>query len=317
MFIIVWLVFDLIGSVLGYVLDHIFLTLVVIAIVVLFFVYDSENDAIHIKDFHATNEELKESALKSIAAFEKKRKSKGKIRPRAFVISFRGSITALRRAIHTVMLIINKDTDRVVLRIHSGGGAVETFGLGAATVLQLRKLGVNVVSCIDKMAASGGYLIACCSDRIVASPFAIVGSIGVVYEVPNLSRLLTRLGIDYQQITAGPLKRSIDYFCNPSEEKIKHTQERLNRLHSTFKSVVSQNRPKVVIEHVGTGDVWQGSEALDLGLVDELKTSDEYLRQDCAEYDVYELGVAVSNPKAEKSWLNRIFSVKRLLSRLQ
>lgn len=238
-----------------------------------------------VTDYTETLETSKQQMTQIMS--KSKRKSKDK---RVFVIDFRGSITALRRALNTIRLVANKETDRVVLRVASGGGSVTGFGLGAAAVLSLRKLGIRVVSCIDQIAASGGYLVACCADWVIAAPFALVGSIGVVTEVPNWSRLLNAIGIDYQQLTAGNLKRTLTNFATPTPEGIQGAQAQLDRSHALFKKVVAQQRPKAKMDEVGTGDHWLGEDAYLSGLVDEVKTSDDYLMQDCADCDIYELG---------------------------
>lgn len=243
------------------------------------------NGNLKVTDYSGTLETSKQHMTQVMSKSKRKRKDK-----RVFVIDFRGSITALRRALNTIRLVANKETDRVVLRVASGGGSVTGFGLGAAAVLSLRKLGIRVVSCIDQIAASGGYLVACCADWVIAAPFALVGSIGVVTEVPNWSRLLKAIGIDYQQLTAGALKRTLTSYTTPTVEGIQGAQAQLDRSHALFKKVVARQRPKAKMDEVGTGDHWLGEDAYLSGLVDEVKTSDDYLMEDCADCDIYELG---------------------------
>jgi len=226
---------------------------------------------------------------------------------RVFVVNFRGSIAVLRRAVNTVLLVARKGVDRVVVRVESGGGTVQGFGLGAAHMLRLRKFGLHVVACIDKVAASGGYMVACCAEWITCAPFATVGSIGVVTEFPNLSRLLSYLGIHFEQITAGPLKRTLSQFVTPTEEGRDGMQQQLNRVHHQFKTLVNKQRPQAKIDEVTNGDVWLGDQAKELNLVDAIMTSDEYLTEECAEYDIYELGKAKSVSSPKKGW-KRVWS---------
>lgn len=247
-------------------------------------------------------------------------------KPRVYVIDFEGDIKAsavdtFREAVTTVLQVVDKERDEVVVRLESPGGMVHSYGLAAAQLDRFRKAGVKLTACVDKVAASGGYMMACVADKIVASPFAIMGSIGVVAQLPNFHRLLKKHDIDFEVLTAGEHKRTLTVFGENTEKGRQKFLSDLEDTHQLFKSYVAERRPAVDIEKVATGDIWFGQRALDVSLVDELCTSDEYLMLACQESDVFEvefkekqgiadkLGIAVSQA-VEKS-------VTRLLSQFQ
>ncbi len=201
---------------------------------------------------------------------------------RVYVLAFKGDLRAsavsrLAMEIDAVLTVARPDKDEVVLRVESAGGAVTGYGLAAAQLMRLRERKVKVTACVDQVAASGGYLLACAADRIVAAPFAILGSIGVVAQVPNLHRLLKKNDIDFEEMTAGEFKRSVSVLGEITPEGREHFRGKLDSTHEAFKRFVRQCRPHLDIARVGDGDVWLGGEALALGLVDALSTSDELL----------------------------------------
>ncbi len=213
---------------------------------------------------------------------------------RVFVLDFKGDLRAraVRRLaveIDAVLAVARPETDEVALRIESPGGTVTGYGLAAAEVMRLRERKVKVTACVDQVAASGGYLMACAADRIVAAPFAIVGSIGVVAQVPNLHRLLKRNDIDYEEMTAGEYKRSVSVLGEITPQGREHFRGKLDATHEAFKRFVQERRPGLDIAKVGDGDVWLASEALSLGLVDALATSDEFLFAARGEARLYEI----------------------------
>lgn len=167
--------------------------------------------------------------------------------------------------------------DEVVVRLESAGGLVHAYGLAAAELDRLREAGLETTVCIDKVAASGGYLMACGADRVRAAPLAVVGSIGVVAQVPNVHRLLKRHDIDVEVLTAGRYKRTLTVLGENTEEGREKFVEDLERTHALFKHHVAERRPELDIEAIATGEIWYGSEALDRGLVDALGTSEAYL----------------------------------------
>jgi len=131
--------------------------------------------------------------------------------------------------------------------------------------------------------------MACVADRILAAPFAIVGSIGVVGQLPNFNRLLKKHEIEYELHTAGEHKRTLTLFGENTEAGREKFRETLEDAHALFKGFILQNRPQVDIAEVATGDHWFGTRALALKLVDELKTSDDYLLERSKDCDLYEL----------------------------
>ncbi|MDX1589521.1 MAG: protease SohB [Oleiphilaceae bacterium] len=212
-------------------------------------------------------------------------------RPRLFVLDFHGDIKAsdtasLRRCISAVLSVANPDQDRVAVRLESGGGMVHSYGLASAQLDRIRQKGVPLTVCVDKVAASGGYMMACVADRIIASPFAILGSIGVVAQIPNLHRFLKKRDVDFEVLTAGEHKRTLTVFGENTEKGRRKFREDLDDTHALFKHYVSEHRPVVDIDRVANGDIWFGQRALEVNLVDELKTSDQYLVEACDSQDV-------------------------------
>ncbi|MDQ1303836.1 MAG: serine protease SohB [Pseudomonadota bacterium] len=202
-------------------------------------------------------------------------------RRRVFVLDFKGDIratgvTALREEVSAV-LAVARSTDEVVLRIENFGGAVHEHGLAASQLKRVRDREIPLTAIVDKGAASGGYLMACIANRIIAAPFAVIGSIGVIAQIPNFHRLLDARGVDFEQVTAGRYKRTVTMFGRNTDEDRAKLREELEDVHALFKSVVTTHRPALDIEAVATGEHWYGTQAQELGLVDALETSDDYL----------------------------------------
>jgi serine protease SohB len=215
--------------------------------------------------------------------------AKGK--PNVFVLDFKGDLFAtavrsLREEVSAIVSVAGKE-DEVVVRLESAGGAVPHYGLAAAQLLRLKEKAIRVTVCIDRIAASGGYMMACVADRIVAAPFAIIGSIGVVAQVPNLHRLLKKHDVDFQEMTAGEFKRTVSVFGEITEKGKKKFQEELEDTHLLFKDFVKAQRPGLDLDKVATGEHWLARRGLDLGLVDQLRTSDEHLLGRAAEANLY------------------------------
>jgi serine protease SohB len=201
---------------------------------------------------------------------------------RIYVLAFKGDLRAsavkrLGAEIDAILIAARAGTDEAVIRIESPGGTVTGYGLAAAEILRLRERKINVTASVDQVAASGGYMMACAADRIVAAPFAIVGSIGVVAPVPNLHRLLKKNEIDFEEITAGEFKRTVSILGEITPAGREHFREKLDTTHQAFKDHVAQCRPNVDLARVANGDYWLAREALSLGLVDEIMTGDELL----------------------------------------
>ena len=223
---------------------------------------------------------------KGAKAFLKARKKEAKQRDenakRVYVIGFKGDPmasghAAFARKITAALVAARPDKDEIVVSITSPGGIVSGYGLMAAQMQRVRRAGVELTACVDQVAASGGYMMAVAANRIVAAPFAVVGSIGVVAQVPNVSRLLKKIDVDYEELTAGEHKRPISVLAPISEEGREHFKTKLEETHVAFKDFVRENRPALNVEAVGDGDYWYATDALKLGLIDAIATSDEYL----------------------------------------
>ncbi|MGO1503001.1 MAG: protease SohB [Marinobacter sp.] len=210
---------------------------------------------------------------------------------RIYVLDFDGDIKAsdtepLRRAISAVLSVAEPGKDEVVIRLESGGGLVHSYGLAAAQLDRIRSKGIHLTACVDKVAASGGYMMACVADRIVASPFAVLGSIGVVAQLPNFHRLLKQNNVDFEILTAGEHKRTMTVFGENTDKGRQKFLEDLEDTHGLFKDYVGERRPELDIAAVATGDIWFGKRALEVKLIDEIKTSDEFLIEACDRADV-------------------------------
>jgi len=225
-------------------------------------------------------------------------------KPRVFVLDFKGDLKAsavsqLRREV-TAVLSMAQARDEVVLRLESNGGMVHGYGLASSQLQRIREQGVGLTVCVDKVAASGGYMMACVADKILAAPFAILGSIGVVAQLPNFNRLLKKHDIDFEMITAGEYKRTLTIFGENTDKGREKFIEEIEDVHLLFKEFVSRNRPGLDIEGVATGEAWFGERALERGLADELMTSDEYIVRACDEADVFEVKFVEKKPLPER-----------------
>ncbi|MDJ0928147.1 MAG: protease SohB [Gammaproteobacteria bacterium] len=214
-------------------------------------------------------------------------------RKRYFVLDFKGDIRAtavahLREEISAVVGVAG-DQDEVVLRLENPGGAVHEHGLAASQLLRLKNRGIPLTVIVDKVAASGGYLMACIADRIVAAPFAVLGSIGVIAQLPNFNRALKDKGVDFEQITAGKYKRTVTMFGENTDEDRAKLREELEEVHELFKAMVTEHRPALDLGRVATGEHWYGTRALELGLVDELGSSDDYLLHAAEDGDLFKV----------------------------
>jgi len=243
------------------------------------------------------------------AAKVRKKAAKGgggeRERPVSFVLDFEGDLRAeaaeqLREEVSAV-LAARREGDDVVLRLESPGGIVHGYGLAASQLQRLRDAGIPLTVCVDKVAASGGYMMACVADRIVAAPFAVLGSIGVVAQLPNFHRLLKKHDVDVELLTAGEYKRTLTLFGENTDKGRKKFQEELEDTHALFKAFVGENRPSLDVAAVATGEIWYGRRALEAGLVDELSTSDALLTGLAGERDL----LAVSFTR-RRSWQDRL-----------
>lgn len=250
-------------------------------------------------------------AAKAAAKKAKKQRGAGetivaeKKKHRLYVMDFDGDIKAsevekLRREI-TAVLTAATPEDEIVVRLESGGGMVTSYGLAASQLDRIRDKKIPLTICVDKVAASGGYMMACVADKLVAAPFAVLGSIGVVAQIPNFHRLLKELKVDFEMLTAGKYKRTLTVFGENTDEGRQKFIEDIERIHGQFKSYVSERRPQLDIEKVATGEIWSGQDTLDLNLADVLSTSDQYLIDACEEREVL-----VISYKEKKSLKDRL-----------
>lgn len=238
--------------------------------------------------------------------------AKEETKRRVYVLDFDGDIKAsavetMREEI-TAILSIAKPQDEVVVRLESGGGVVHGYGLAASQLQRIREANIPLTICVDKVAASGGYMMACVADKIIAAPFAILGSIGVVAQIPNLHRLLDKSLIDVELHTAGRYKRTLTMLGENTDEGREKFKQDLEDTHDLFKRFVSSQRPQLDIESIATGETWYGSEALGNKLVDVVMTSDAYLVSHYSTAEVIRLAYKQPKGMAERLGLS-FFSV--------
>jgi serine protease SohB len=238
-------------------------------------------------------------------------------KPRTYVLNFDGDIKAsatenLREEISAVLMLAT-ERDEVVVRLESGGGMVHSYGLASSQLARITQKQIPLTVCVDKVAASGGYMMACVADKILAAPFAILGSIGVVAQLPNFHRLLKKNAIDFELLTAGEHKRTLTMFGENTDKGREKFLEDLEDTHDLFKTFVSEHRSQVAIDEVANGDVWYGKRALDKQLVDDLQTSDEYLMAKLDVSDIYEVEFSHKKTLPEKLGIAAQGAVDRLL----
>ncbi|MAR82513.1 MAG: protease SohB [Gammaproteobacteria bacterium] len=266
---------------------------------------DSLNKAVMEKD----EWKKKQKSEKAIAKKNKKKKTR---KPKAYILDFIGDIKAsavpsLREEV-TAILDIAKRNDQIVLRLDNHGGVVHEHGLAASQLARIRQKKIHLTVVVDKVAASGGYLMASVANKIYAAPFAILGSIGVIAQLPNFNRLLDNYGVDFEQITAGQYKRNVTMFGKNTDEDREKLKDQLEEIHELFKSSVNEYRPQLDLERVATGEHWYGSKALELGLIDEIKTSDELLIEMAKKYEIFSVKLKVKKP-LKKRLLSNIDSL--------
>lgn len=220
------------------------------------------------------------------------KKGRSPDKARVYALQFQGDLQAsavesLREEISAVLQVARPGQDEVVLQLDSEGGMVHGYGLAASQLARLRSAGIRLTVTIDKVAASGGYMMACVADHIIAAPFAIVGSIGVVAQLPNFHRLLKRLDVDYELHTAGDFKRTLTLFGENTDAGREKFKVEIEQTHALFKRFVADYRPQLDIDQVATGEHWFGTQALDLKLIDTLQTSDDHLLERARDTDLF------------------------------
>jgi len=247
---------------------------------------------------------------------DKAEAKKEESRPRAYVIDFKGDLKAsavpsLREEISAV-LDVATEKDQVVIRLENYGGVVHEHGLAASQLVRVRDRNIPLVVSVDKVAASGGYLMACVANKVIAAPFAILGSIGVIAQLPNFNRFMDSHGVDFEQVTAGEYKRNVTMFGKNTDEDRAKLKEELEDVHSLFKAAVSAYRPDLDLKKVATGEHWYGTRAVELGLADELKTSDELLAELVDEWDLYHVEFKIKQPLQKRLMANVDSSLEKL-----
>lgn len=233
------------------------------------------------------------------AVKEENKADKPKGASNVFVLDFKGDIraSAVENLRHEVTAVLGsaKTTDEVVVRLESPGGSVDGYGLASSQLARIRNAGIPLTVCVDNVAASGGYMMACIGNKILSAPFAIIGSIGVVAQIPNINRLLKKHDVDIELITAGEFKRTLTVMGENTDEGRKKFKEDITVVHDLFKGHVSQYRPQLDIDAVATGATWYGDKAKEQKLVDEVMISDDYLTNLSATRNVYQ--VTFERPK--------------------
>ena len=255
----------------------------------------------------STKAEAKKAA-KERKAEEKKRAKEPSDRPRSFVIDFKGDLKAsavasLREEVSAILEVAGTD-DEVIVRLENHGGIVHEHGLAASQLARIRDRDIPLIVCVDKVAASGGYLMACVASKVYAAPFAILGSIGVLAQIPNFNRMLDSHGVDFEEVTAGKYKRTVTMFGKNTDEDRAKLREELEDVHVLFKEAVAKYRQELDLEKVATGEHWYGRRALELGLADELLTSDELLGARAADRDLYKVTWKIKQPLQKRMMAN-------------
>ena len=291
--------------------------------------YEAFHDAVRSLTEHPAARKLREKAERKTAKKEEKAArnaikssaSEGdQERARVFVLSFDGDIRAsatesLREEISAISPEL-KEGDEVLLRLESPGGLVHSYGLAASQLQRIQATGASLTVAVDKVAASGGYMMACVGSKILAAPFAIVGSVGVVAQLPNFHRLLKKNDIDFETFTAGEFKRTVTIFGENTDKGRRKFESELEETHQLFKSFVSTHRPSLDIDKIATGEIWYGQQAIDNGLIDEVMTSDAYLQANSDSSDLLEVRYRQKQKLAEKLGVGAENVVDRVVTRL-
>lgn len=265
---------------------------------------------IHKQEKKAAKAELKQTKIKEK---EKSKTEEGSEsdspavidrKKRSYVLNFKGDIaaeavTSLREEI-TAILTLAEKADEVILRLESPGGMVHAYGLASSQLLRIKNAGIPLTICVDKVAASGGYMMACLADKLVSAPFAIIGSIGVLVQLPNFHRVLKKNDVDYEIISAGEFKRTLSTFGEITKKGKAKVQEDVETIHGIFKQWVKDHRPSVEIDKISTGETWVGMQAKERYMVDEIKTSDECILAACETADVFEVEFELKKSMQDK-----------------
>ena len=280
---------------------------------------EKHRDLVQVLDSHLYDDEMLKIRDKAEKKEEKKKAKENKEKakktseegafsshrkPHLFVLGFNGSmdareVSSLREEI-TAILSVAKPGDEVMVSLESPGGMVHAYGLASSQLVRIKQAGIPLIVAVDKVAASGGYMMACVADTIIAAPFAIVGSIGVIAQLPNFNKVLKKNNIEFEQLTAGEFKRTLTMFGENTDKAREKFITELEETHSLFKQFIAQHRPNLVMENVATGEHWYGEQALPLGLIDKIGTSDDYLMSAVNEKEVLSIQYVQRKKLAEK-----------------
>ena len=265
---------------------------------------------------------LEEKAYKKYKKSEKKSEKRTLLKKqRIFILNFDGdwkaSAVNLFREEITAILCVAKPQDEVVVRLESGGGVIHGYGLAASELQRIKDHQIPLTIAVDKVAASGGYMMACVADKILAAPFAIIGSIGVLAQLPNFHRFLKKHDVDFEQITAGQYKRTLSLFGENTSDGRKKFQTEINEAHQLFKQFITKHRPQIDIDKIATGEYWFGQKAKELNLVDNIMTSDEYLISASQQADLFEVSFKRKKKLLEKLGNTTQLSIKDLIASIK
>lgn len=293
--------------------------------------YDEMKDTL--KSVVFDDETLKEEAKEQKAQHKADKKQKKRLKnskdadvtaktykKRLYVLDFDGDIKASEvesfREEITAVLSLATEEDEILVKLESSGGMVHSYGLASSQLSRIRDKGIPLTVCVDKVAASGGYMMACVAEKICAAPFAIIGSIGVVAQLPNFHRILKKNDVDYEMFTAGEYKRTVTMFGENTEKGREKFTEDLESTHELFKDFVTAQRPVVDIDKVATGEIWFGSQAKEQKLVDELITSDDYITAQLDTADIYSLQYVLKKSFSEKLGFSIQSGIESSISRV-
>ena len=248
-----------------------------------------------------------------------RKKGENETKPRLYVLDFDGDMNAsavenLREEV-TAVLVMAEEKDQVLLKLESPGGVVHGYGLAASQLQRIVNKQIPLTIAVDKVAASGGYMMACIGQKILAAPFAVIGSIGVIAQLPNFHRLLKKNDIDVELHTAGEFKRTLTMFGENTEKGREKFREDLDDIHQLFKHFVADNRPSVEIDKIATGEVWYGKRALEMKLVDDIKTSDEFLLEQREHFEIFQINYVHKKSIQEKLGLAAEAAFDRTITR--
>ncbi|MDG6882591.1 Probable protease sohB [Phocoenobacter uteri] len=263
----------------------------------------------------------KKSKAKNSEQAELEEAQEESVKSRLFVVNFNGDVMAsgvdcLRKEIDAIVTLARPEHDEVLLKLESPGGVVHGYGLAASQLVRLKERNIPLTITVDKVAASGGYMMACVADKIISAPFAVLGSIGVVAQVPNIHRLLKKHDVDVDVMTAGEYKRTVTLMGENTKTGKKKFQQELEETHTLFKQFVNQYRPQLDIEKVATGEHWFGKQALELNLVDEIATSDDVILTMIEQKDVIEVKFTQKKNVLKRFGIELEQSAERLITKL-